>query len=127
MRRHSRRKEQFGLLQAFGSAGDLTYTLLHPPVTMRMRLGLASDLRTLSFLSTLEFAAMITAVEKRAHQKPKPDWNHPFPPIKDALEEKCRGRVLQTDLDLQDDAPSGAKAREWREFRGRAKETPAVL
>jgi hypothetical protein len=26
-----------------------------------------------------EFVAMITAVEKWAHQKPKPDWNHPFP------------------------------------------------
>jgi beta-lactamase superfamily II metal-dependent hydrolase len=70
-----------------------------------------------------EFVAMITAVEKWAHQKPKPDWNHPFPPIKVALEEKCRGRVLQTDSDLQDDPPPVAKAREWREFRSRVKQT----
>ena len=40
---------------------------------------------------------MITAVEAWAHQKPKPDWNHPLPAIKKALVEKAGGRVLQTD------------------------------
>jgi hypothetical protein len=71
-----------------------------------------------------EFVAMITVVEEWAHQKPKPDWNHPFPPIKDALEEKARRRVLQTDSDMPEDMPPGAKASEWRAFRGRVKETP---
>jgi hypothetical protein len=71
-----------------------------------------------------EFVAMITAVEKWAHHKPKPDWNHPFPPIKEALDEKAGGRVLQTDYDLQDDPPAGAKASEWRAFRKRLMQTP---
>ena len=38
-----------------------------------------------------EFVAMITAVEAWAHQKPKPDWNHPLPAIKQALVEKAGG------------------------------------
>jgi hypothetical protein len=71
-----------------------------------------------------EFVAMITAVEKWAHQKPKPDWNHPLPAIKDALEQKASGRVLQTDCDLQDNPPPGAKASEWLAFRKRVKQTP---
>jgi hypothetical protein len=71
-----------------------------------------------------EFVAMITAVEKWAHHKPKPDWNHPFPAIKEALEEKAGGRVLQTDCDLQDNPPAGAKASEWRAFRKRLTQTP---
>jgi hypothetical protein len=71
-----------------------------------------------------EFVAMITAVEEWAHQKPKPDWNHPFPAIKEALEEKAGGRVLQTDSDLQVEAPRGAKTSEWNAFRKRVKQTP---
>jgi hypothetical protein len=71
-----------------------------------------------------EFVAMITAVEKWAHQKPKPDWNHPFPPIKDALEQIAGGRVLQTDCDLQDDPPPAAQPSEWRAFQKRLKQTP---
>ena len=47
-----------------------------------------------------EFVAMITAVEAWAHQKPKPDWNHPFPAIKQALVKQAGGRVLQTDFEL---------------------------
>jgi hypothetical protein len=38
-----------------------------------------------------EFVAMITAVEAWAHQKPKPDWNHPLPAIKQALVKKAGG------------------------------------
>jgi hypothetical protein len=70
-----------------------------------------------------EFVAMITAVEKWAHQKPKPDWNHPFPPIKDALQDKAQRRVIQTDSDLEDDPPRGARASDWRAFRDRARQT----
>ena len=44
---------------------------------------------------------MITAVEAWARQKPKPDWNHPLPAIKNALLEKAGGRVLQTDTSLR--------------------------
>lgn len=70
-----------------------------------------------------EFVAMITAVEAWAHQRPKPDWNHPFPAIKHALEERAAGRVIQTDADL-DERPSGSKPADWQEFRQRLTITP---
>jgi hypothetical protein len=70
-----------------------------------------------------EFVAMITAVEAWAHQKPKPDWNHPFPAIKEALVKKAGGRVLQTDSSLPDQ-PAGDGARSWQAFLDRVSETP---
>lgn len=70
-----------------------------------------------------EFVAMITAVEKWAHQKPKPDWEHPLPAIKTALLEKAEGRVLQTDESIQD-KPSASGARNWKDFMKRVTETP---
>lgn len=90
--------------------------------------GLKSDYANLTWMAQAdhadEFVAMITAVEEWAHQKPKPNWNHPFPPIKAALEERARKCVLQTDSDLPDAPPTGANASEWRAFRGRVKQTP---
>ena len=70
-----------------------------------------------------EFVAMITAVEAWAHQKPKPDWNHPLPAIKSALVEKAGGRVLQTDSSVPD-KPVGAGAASWQAFLNRVAETP---
>ena len=70
-----------------------------------------------------EFVAMITAVEAWAHQKPKPDWNHPFPAIKQALVTKAGGRVLQTDSGLPD-KPAGDGASGWQAFLDRVTETP---
>ena len=70
-----------------------------------------------------EFVAMITAVEAWAHQKPKPDWNHPLPAIKQALVEKAGGRVLQTDSSLPD-KPVGDGASSWQAFLDRVSETP---
>jgi beta-lactamase superfamily II metal-dependent hydrolase len=74
-----------------------------------------------------EFTAMITAVEAWAHQKPKPDWNHPLPAIKRALEEKTGGRVLQTDTDLAALRPSASGAAGWQDFLRRVKETPTYF
>jgi hypothetical protein len=73
--------------------------------------------------SATEFVAMITAVEAWAHQKPKPDWNHPLPAIKQALVEKAGGRVLQTDSSLPD-GPFGDGAAGWQGFVDRVTETP---
>jgi len=70
-----------------------------------------------------EFVAMITAVEAWAHQKPKPDWNHPLPAIKHALLEKAGGRVLQTDSSLPS-KPVGGGAAVWQAFVNRVTETP---
>ncbi|MGO7320062.1 hypothetical protein ACCS95_17630 [Rhizobium ruizarguesonis] len=70
-----------------------------------------------------EFCAMITAVEAWAHQKPKPDWNHPLPAIKDALLKKAEGRVFQTDTSMQNAKPIGSGAATWQSFLGRVKET----
>ena len=70
-----------------------------------------------------EFVAMITAVEKWARHKPKPDWNHPLPAIKQALVDKAGGRVLQTDSTLPA-SPVGAGAAGWQAFLGRVCETP---
>lgn len=69
-----------------------------------------------------EFVALITAVEKWAHQKPHPDWNHPLPTIKRALLEKAGGRVLQTDSSLPEGSV-GAGAADWQAFRDRVTET----
>ena len=70
-----------------------------------------------------EFVAMITAVEAWAHQKPKPDWNHPLPAIKQALVKKAQGRVLQTDSPVPDE-PTGDAAGNFQAFLDRVKETP---
>ena len=70
-----------------------------------------------------EFVAMITAVEAWAHQKPKPDWNHPLPAIKTALVEKAGGRVLQTDSPIPT-KPVGEGAAGWQAFLDRVTETP---
>ena len=70
-----------------------------------------------------EFVAMITAVEAWAHQKPKPDWNHPLPAIKQALVEKAGGRVLQTDSSVPA-GPTGAGAAGWQAFVDRVTEKP---
>jgi hypothetical protein len=73
--------------------------------------------------SASEFVAMITAVEAWAHQKPKPNWNHPLPAIKRALEDKAGGRVLQTDSEIPA-TPVGAGAADWPAFRKRVTATP---
>jgi hypothetical protein len=70
-----------------------------------------------------EFVAMITAVEAWAHQKPKPDWNHPLPAIKKALVQKADGRVLQTDSPLPT-KPAGVGTESWQAFESRVTETP---
>lgn len=70
-----------------------------------------------------EFVAMITAVEAWAHQKPKPDWNHPLPAIKQALVKKANGRVLQTDSPVPAE-PTDDVAGNFQAFLDRVKETP---
>lgn len=70
-----------------------------------------------------EFVAMIPAVEEWAHQKPMPNWNHPLPAIKQALLEKCGGRVLQTDSPVPA-MPNTGSAAGWQAFADRVSETP---
>ena len=70
-----------------------------------------------------EFVAMITAVEAWAHQKPKPDWNHPLPAIKRALVQKANGRVLQTDSPVPV-KPTGDVTGNFQAFLDRVTETP---
>jgi beta-lactamase superfamily II metal-dependent hydrolase len=93
--------------------------------TLRGKAG--SDEASLAIMAgtkySAEFVAMITAVEAWAHQKPKPDWNHPLPAIKRALVEKAGGRVLQTDSSVPD-KPVGAGAASWQAFLNRVSETP---
>jgi beta-lactamase superfamily II metal-dependent hydrolase len=48
-----------------------------------------------------EFTAMITAVRAWA-TRPEVGWDHPYPAIKSALLKKARGRVLQTDAELDE-------------------------
>jgi len=70
-----------------------------------------------------EFVAMITAVEKWAHQKPKPAWNHPLPAIKQALLKKANGRVLQTDSSAPTKS-TGDMDGDFQDFLDRVTETP---
>jgi hypothetical protein len=67
-----------------------------------------------------EFTAMITAVRAWAMQ-PNVGWDHPLKSIKDALLDKCSGRVFQTDNDFSKMAPPGdVSGRPWTSFKSRA-------
>jgi len=66
-----------------------------------------------------EFTAMITAVNEWAMTKNTPPWVHPLPSIKEALVEKARGRVLQTD-ENKPAKPTSVPAAEWSRFTRRA-------
>lgn len=67
-----------------------------------------------------EFTAMITAVRKWAIQ-PSVGWDHPLKSIKDALLDKCSGRVFQTDTDLDKmKPPEGASQHAWTAFKSRS-------
>jgi beta-lactamase superfamily II metal-dependent hydrolase len=71
-----------------------------------------------------EFTAMIPAVRSFAMSLKKP-WDHPLPAIRDALLEKCRGRVLQTDTDLDPaKRPEHISAEEWAAFGQRVEPKP---
>lgn len=62
-----------------------------------------------------EFTAMITAVSKWAEEKNNPPWRHPLLAIKQALIEKAKGRVFQTDTnDLV--KPQDVPDEEWVTF-----------
>ena len=66
-----------------------------------------------------EFFAMIPAVRKWA-TLPHVGWDHPLPSIKLALVEKCGGRVLQTDTDIDVmTTQGGVGERAWTSFLGR--------
>ena len=67
-----------------------------------------------------EFTSMITAVRDWAMQ-PSIGWDHPLAAIKQALVEKCSGRVFQTDTDFATmKAPRGSSAHAWAAFKERA-------
>lgn len=69
-----------------------------------------------------EFTAMITAV--RAWADTQKGWDHPQKAIKDALLEKTRGRVFQTDINFDDMKPSKEVSKaEWEQFRSRCSGT----
>lgn len=61
-----------------------------------------------------EFTAMITAV--RPWAETQKGWDHPLAAIKDALLGKAKGRVFQTDTDVEKMAPQGP-ARAWKNFQ----------
>ncbi|SEJ38933.1 hypothetical protein SAMN05216327_109192 [Dyadobacter sp. SG02] len=67
-----------------------------------------------------EFTAMITAVNTWAITKNRPPWRHPLPAIKKALEEKCSGRVFQTDVPVPA-KPNNVSDTEWQAFVQRMK------
>jgi hypothetical protein len=65
-----------------------------------------------------EFTAMITAVNEWATTKNTPPWVHPLPSIREALERKAQGRVLQTDTN-QPQKPATMSDAEWKKFTDR--------
>lgn len=73
-----------------------------------------------------EFVAMAPANAEWAFNKSRP-WRHPLPSIKQALLEKARGRVFQTDIDhvsrpSPDGDVPGLTDAEWRRFQRASKE-----
>lgn len=65
-----------------------------------------------------EFTAMITAVRAWATQ-PTIGWDHPLISIKNALIEKCSGRVFQTDTEMES-MTRGCSDRAWSAFLSRS-------
>lgn len=66
-----------------------------------------------------EFTAMITAVRKWAIGAA--GWDHPLKSIKEALLDKCAGRVFQTDTDFERmKKPEHAGERPWKSFQSHA-------
>lgn len=66
-----------------------------------------------------EFTSMITAVRAWATQK-SVGWDHPLPSIKEALLDKCGGRVLQTDTDVVElKKPDDVSEQAWSAFLSR--------
>ncbi len=65
-----------------------------------------------------EFTAMITAVSDWATTKNSPPWVHPLPSIREALERKAQGRVLQTDQN-EPRKPDTMTDGEWKKFTDR--------
>ncbi|WP_108520168.1 hypothetical protein [Bradyrhizobium algeriense] len=67
-----------------------------------------------------EFTAMITAVRAWATQ-PTVGWDHPLKSIREALLDKCSGRVFQTDTDFTKMVPlDGTSKRPWAAFQTRS-------
>ena len=68
-----------------------------------------------------EFTAMVPAVRSWALDQ-DPPWNHPLPAIREALQEKCGGRVLQTDTDPDlSTPPAGIGKVAWNDFGRRVR------
>ena len=69
-----------------------------------------------------EFTAMIPANEKWAMQRRPWPWKHPLKAIREALDQKARGKVFQSDID--DVAkPSYVTKAEWKRFTDRVENT----
>ncbi len=64
-----------------------------------------------------EFTSMITAVNQWAMTKNNPPWRHPLPAIRKALDDKCKGRVFQTDTPPE--KPDDLAVAEWTQFTER--------
>ena len=63
---------------------------------------------------------MITAVRAWATQ-PTVGWDHPLKSIREALLDKCSGRVFQTDTDFTKMVPlDGTSKRPWAAFQTRS-------
>lgn len=67
-----------------------------------------------------EFTAAITAVNEWAMTKNDPPWRHPLPAIREALDEKCQGRVFQTDIS-KPNKPDDVSTANWNAFVARSK------
>lgn len=65
-----------------------------------------------------DFCAFIPANEAWAMQKRPHPWKHPLASIRADLEEKARGRVLQTDRGMPD-RPETVSEAEWEQFCAR--------
>jgi hypothetical protein len=67
-----------------------------------------------------EFTAMIPAVNQWAVTKNNPPWYHPLPSIKNALEQKAQGRVIQMD-ESGPVKPADTPDALWNKFLNRVK------
>jgi hypothetical protein len=78
----------------------------------------------LELMTNPDLVALIPVDAAKAQQL---EWQMPFDPLLERLEEKTRGRLIRSDIGAPTSKPDGLPERTWREFKQRVSETPLYI